>query len=102
MSDNNDKKRAVALSYQPGEAPQVVAKGVGELAAEIVAMANEHGILVHEDEHLMAFLAQLDLGQSIPENLYRVIAELIAFSYVLQGKFPQGWEVPPGHFNTEA
>jgi flagellar biosynthesis protein len=36
-------------------------------------------------------LANLDLGQEIPEQLYHVIAELISFSYVLQGKFPESW-----------
>jgi flagellar biosynthesis protein len=41
---------------------------------------------------LSELLGQLDLGQEIPEGLYHVIAELIAFSYVLQGKFPNSWK----------
>ena len=86
-------KSAVGLKYQQGEnqAPTVVAKGFGDLADEIIALAKESGILVHEDPHLSEFLTKLDLGQAIPDELYHVIAELIAFSYVLQGKFPDSW-----------
>lgn len=99
------QKSAVGLKYQPGSAneqgaiassaskdsPTIVAKGFGDLAEEIVALARQNGVLVHEDPYLSDFLATLDLGQEIPEQLYHVIAELIAFSYVLQGKFPDSW-----------
>lgn len=82
---------AVALQYNGQQAPTVVAKGHGELAAEIISIAREHGILVHQDEQLTALLQRLELGDQIPPELYLVIAELIAFSYVLQGKFPDNW-----------
>lgn len=86
-------KRAVGIKYdqQAGEAPTVVAKGYDELAEQIIALAKENGVLVHEDPYLADFLGRLDLGQEIPEQLYHVIAELIAFSFVLQGKFPDSW-----------
>ncbi|NCP65617.1 MAG: flagellar biosynthesis protein FlhB [Paraglaciecola sp.] len=87
-------KSAVALKYQQGEkgaAPTIIAKGFGDLADEIIQLARENGVLVHEDPYLSDFLATLDLGQEIPDQLYHVIAELIAFSYVLQGKFPDSW-----------
>jgi flagellar biosynthesis protein len=48
-------------------------------------------VMIHEDPYLSDLLARMDLGQEIPEKLYHVIAELIAFSYVLQGKFPESW-----------
>jgi flagellar biosynthesis protein len=96
--------RAVALKYQQNTrssrnndvngksgAPTIVAKGEGSVADEIIALAEQHGVLVHKDEELSQLLGQLDLGQEIPEGLYHVIAELIAFSYVLQGKFPSHW-----------
>ena len=87
----NKPQSAVGLRYQQGQVPTVVAKGFGELADEIIALANESGVLVHEDPHLSEFLAQLDLGQAIPDELFHVIAEFIAFSYVIQGKFPDSW-----------
>ncbi|SEA48965.1 EscU/YscU/HrcU family type III secretion system export apparatus switch protein [Alkalimonas amylolytica] len=84
-------KSATALKYDGKSAPKVVAKGHGELAEDILSIAKEHGILVHEDEELSKLLTGLELGESIPTELYLIIAELIAFSYVLQGKFPDKW-----------
>lgn len=88
-------KRAIGLKYdsQGGDkTPTVVSKGFDELAEAIIAQAKEAGILIHEDPYLSEILTTLDLGQEIPESLYYVIAELIAYSYVLQGKVPAGWE----------
>ncbi len=92
---SNAKQRAIALKYQQGAqkaAPKIVAKGHGSVAEEIIALAQQHGVLVHQDDELSQLLGQLDLGQEIPDGLYHVIAELIAFSYVLQGKFPSSWK----------
>lgn len=86
-----DTRRAVGLKYNEGKAPEVIAKGHGDIADEIIALANQHGILIHEDKQLCQWLAALDLGQSIPPELYHIIAELIAFSFVLQGKTPEHW-----------
>lgn len=86
-----DEVRAAALKYDGQQAPQLVAKGEGALAAEIIALAKEHGVLIHEDAELTKLLSQLALGAQVPKELYLVIAELIAFSYVLQGKFPDNW-----------
>lgn len=98
------QKSAVGLKYQQSNqddapssegsasgAPTIIAKGFGDLAEEIIALATQNGVLVHEDPYLSDFLATLDLGQEIPDQLYHVIAELISFSYVLQGKFPDSW-----------
>ena len=94
MTNKTKNKSAVALKYQQDEAsatPTVIAKGFGELAQEIIELAKQNGVLVHEDPYLSDFLATLDLGQEIPDQLYHIIAELIAFSYVLQGKFQDSW-----------
>ena len=105
-TNDNDKKQpksAVGLKYQQGEqqAPTIIAKGFGDLADEIIALAKENGVLVHEDPHLSEFLTTLDLGQTIPDELYHVIAELIAFSYVLQGKFPDSWAQSHGKVSKQ-
>jgi flagellar biosynthesis protein len=86
------EKSAVGLSYDGAGAPKIVAKGHGALADEIIRLAREHGVLVHEDENLNRLLQQMELGSEIPPELYLLIAELIAFSYVLQGKFPENWQ----------
>jgi flagellar biosynthesis protein len=93
-SSNNKQKSAVGIKYQHGdnkEAPKIIAKGFGDLAEEIISLAQQNGVLIHQDPYLSDFLATLDLGQEIPDQLYHVIAELIAFSYVLQGKIPDSW-----------
>jgi len=93
MSDEIDpNKRAVGLKYESGSAPKVVAKGYGALAQELIAIAQENDVMIHQDEELSKFLHQLDIGQEIPKELYIIIAELIAFAFVLQGKFPEKWK----------
>lgn len=90
MSDDTHKS-AVGLKYDGHDAPKVVAKGHGDLAQEIIDCAEEHGVLIHQDQQLNQLLSQLELGEEIPKELYVIIAELIAFSYILQGKFPEKW-----------
>ena len=83
--------RAVALHYDGKRAPTVLATGAGELARQILAIAAEHNIPLHEDPELIAALSQLDLGEEIPEALYRAVAQVIAFAYFLNGKMPPGY-----------
>ncbi|MGD9171725.1 MAG: flagellar protein FhlB, partial [Candidatus Thiodiazotropha sp.] len=47
---------------------------------------------LHEDAELAALLSQIPLGDEIPEALYRAVAEVIAFAYLLSGKRPPGYE----------
>ncbi|MEO2281083.1 EscU/YscU/HrcU family type III secretion system export apparatus switch protein [Pseudoalteromonas pernae] len=89
---NNTQRSAIGLLYEPGSAPTVSSKGYGELAEHIIEAAQEQGILIHQDADLARTLEMLEQGQEIPKELYYVIAELIAFSYVLRGKYPPGWQ----------
>ncbi|MBU6428128.1 MAG: EscU/YscU/HrcU family type III secretion system export apparatus switch protein [Cyanobacteria bacterium REEB65] len=75
------QKQAVALRYdsQRDAAPVVVASGQGALAEKIIAMAREHGIPIQEDPQLVEALCKLDLGESIPPELYPVVAEILVF-----------------------
>lgn len=93
-SSQTPEKTAVALQYDGKNAPQITAKGYGDLAEQIIALAQEHGIPLQEDPGLVSLLAQLQLGTEIPENLYRAVAEVIAFAYILLGKFPDGFPRP--------
>lgn len=83
-------KQAVALNYDQESAPRVSAKGEGSVAEEILRIAEECGVHVHEDANLVRFLSQLELGMEIPRELFLAVAEVIAFAYVLKGKFPAG------------
>ena len=79
------RKTAAALKYRHGEdsAPKLVAKGRGKLAEEIIKIAAAHGIPVQEDKALVEFLSVLDLYQEIPRELYKAVAEILAFVYFL-------------------
>jgi flagellar biosynthesis protein len=82
------QRRAVALRYERGQdaAPRVVAKGRGPVAETIIAHAREHGVPLQEDADLAAALSTLDLETEIPPELYRAVAEVLAFIYRLNGK----------------
>lgn len=83
------QQTAVALKYDGDKAPTVAATGTYELAEEIIRIAREHGIPLYENAELASILARLELNEEIPETLYRVIAEILAFAFNLQGKAPE-------------
>ncbi|MCP3866536.1 MAG: flagellar protein FhlB [Gammaproteobacteria bacterium] len=85
---------AVALLYDGENAPRITAKGEGSLAREILEQAEKHNIPLEQDPELAAILSQIPLGEEIPEPLYRAIAEVIAFAYLLSGKRPAGFTEP--------
>lgn len=97
MNKNPDRQRAVALAYQEGSgSPRVVAKGQGQIAQRIIEKAKEAGVFVHESPELVSLLMQVDLDQHIPPQLYRAIAELLAFIYLLE----QGRDVAAPDFSV--
>jgi flagellar biosynthesis protein len=80
--------KAVALKYDGKKdwAPKVIAKGRGEIAEKIVAIAKANNIPLYEDKNLAQILEALDLETEIPPELYRAVAEVLAFIYRLNGK----------------
>lgn len=80
--------QAVALSYDGDSAPKISARGEDDVAQAIIALALEHQIPIYENASLMQWLAQLEVGEEIPEQLYHVIAEILAFVYRLEGRAP--------------
>jgi len=92
--DNQVFKQAIALNYNEEGAnpiPQVTATGQDEIAKQIIELAKEHGIPIHEDPDLAVLLSQLELYDDIPESLYQVVAEVLAFAYIVSGKKPKGF-----------
>ena len=86
--DDRAPGKVVALRYEGVGAPHITAKGEGLVAEKILALAREHNIPLHEDPDLVAVLAKLELGDEIPVTLYRAVAEVIAFAYMVSGKVP--------------
>ena len=83
-----DGKKAVALLYDQLRAPVITAKGEGELAWEILRLAQQHGVHVAEDPVLAETLSYLQLEEEIPEEVYRSVAAILSWVYYLQGRMP--------------
>lgn len=81
MTEEERKRlEAIALSYQAeDEAPKVIASGKGYVAEKILEKAKEADIPIHKDEKVADALADLDLGEYIPKELYEVVAEILVF-----------------------
>ncbi|PYI50382.1 flagellar biosynthesis protein FlhB [Paenibacillus flagellatus] len=80
---------AVAIRYDPkqAEAPMVVAKGTDYVALKIRQVAEEHGVIRMENKPLArALYAQVEIGQTIPADLFQAVAEVLAYVYKLKGK----------------
>ena len=78
--------QVVALQYEGQGAPIVSAKGRGEIAKQILAIAKEHNIPLYQSPDLTELLSKVKLGEEIPEKLYHAVAKVLCFVYLLNGK----------------
>ena len=79
---------AVALKYDSLAmgAPKLIAKGAGNIAEKIKAIAREHDVPVVENKELARNLYKMvEIGQEIPVMLYHAVAEILAYIYKLKG-----------------
>ena len=86
MSVETPNQLAVALHYDRTGAPRVVAKGRGSIGAKIIEVAKAHGIPIEENEVLAGALSNVELGDEIPEDLYKAVAEVLIFVLKLAGR----------------
>ncbi|GAC90637.1 hypothetical protein KN10_1073 [Anoxybacillus flavithermus NBRC 109594] len=84
MYFNQKRKReingpsAAVIRYEQGDkAPTVVAHGRGYIAEKIIELAKQNGVPIEQDAALVQHLLDLDLGDTIPPQLYAVIAEIL-------------------------
>jgi flagellar biosynthesis protein len=85
---NIQKKSAIAINYDKEKdvAPKIVAKGKGVVADKIIELAKQNNIPLYEDPDLIEVLSKLDLGQEIPPELYKLIAEVLIYIYKSNNK----------------
>ena len=78
---NEEKvKTAVALAYEAGDvAPKILATGKGELAERIIEKGKEGNVPLYKDNKLANTLSKLEIGDTIPPELYDVVAEILVF-----------------------
>ena len=79
----SSRQIAVALGYRPerDEARRVLASGEGRVAETMLELALAHGVPVREDADLATILRAFEPGEEVSEDLYRAIAEVLAFIY---------------------
>jgi len=94
--DNEQPRVAAAVRYDAAkdDAPRLTAKGKGHVAERIIELARQHDIPVRSDKALIQILSQLDIDQHIPPELYKAVAEILAFVYSANEKYRQ--EQGPG------
>jgi flagellar biosynthesis protein len=84
MPEVPERRRATALRYEQGDhAPRVTATGTGLVAERIIAAAREAGVPVRSDPALARALAALQLDSDIPPEMWRAVAEALAWAYRL-------------------
>ncbi|MBB5048695.1 flagellar biosynthesis protein [Rhodopseudomonas rhenobacensis] len=77
---------AVALHYDKTGAPTVIAKGKGPIGAKIIEVARAHDIPIEENEVLAGALSKVEIGDEIPQELYKAVAEVLVFVLRLSGR----------------
>jgi len=86
MSVETRNQIAVALHYDKKGAPRVVAKGRGSIGEKIIEIAKAHDIPIEENEVLAGALSKVELGDEIPQELYKAVAEVLVFVLRLTGR----------------
>jgi flagellar biosynthesis protein len=86
MTAPTKKPLAVALHYDRLGAPRVVAKGKGAIGSKIIEVAKANDIPIEENEVLAGALSNVDIGEEIPAELYKAVAEVLVFVLRLSGR----------------
>ena len=86
MTVETRNQLAVALHYDRTGAPRVIAKGKGTIGAKIVEIARANDIPIEENEVLAGALSHIEIGDEIPAELYKAVAEVLIFVLRLSGR----------------
>lgn len=89
IEDEDRRTEAAALKYdaQSDGAPYIVALGQGYVARRMVEAARENHVQVVQDQKLSSVLQKMSVGDEIPEELYRVVAEILVFVNNMDAKY---------------
>ena len=85
------QRKAVALKYEAERdlAPKVIAKGRGHVAEHILETAQKNAVPVYQDKTLVNMLMALEIDREIPPELYKAIAEVMAYVYKMDKSHEQ-------------
>jgi len=96
VQDDKQNLTAAALQYDPRKdaAPRLTAKGRGEIAEKILELARRYDIPVRQDPNLVRILWKLDLDEQVPPELYKAVAEILAYVYSLNERLRDRQKFP--------
>jgi flagellar biosynthetic protein FlhB len=82
----NPTHLSVALRYDRGrmDAPQVIAKGADNVAMRIREIARENNVPLVENKPVARALFKVDIGKQVPDDLFKAVAEILAYVYGLK------------------
>ena len=80
------KQLAVALQYDKPGTPRVVAKGIGTIGEKIIETARANGVPIEENAGLAGALSEVEIGDEIPVELYKAVAEVLIFLMKMSGR----------------
>jgi flagellar biosynthesis protein len=85
----NEMTLAAALKYDTRKdaAPKVIAKGQGIIADKIIELAKKNNVPIKSDPGLVQILSKLDIDEQIPTELYKAVAEILAFVYSANDRY---------------
>ncbi len=88
MTEKNKTPLAAALKYDGTKdaAPRVTASGRGLIAEKIIELAKKNNVPIKSDPALVQVLSRLDIDEQIPPEIYRAVAEILAFVYTVNNK----------------
>ena len=81
-------KKAAALRYdtEKENAPRLLAKGEGEVAKNIIKIAEENDLPIRKDPDLIELLSKVEIDKEVPDALYKAVAEVFSFIYKTTNK----------------
>lgn len=82
------KKAAAVKGDLENNKAKVVSSGSGDLANEIVRIAQEYNIAIKQDKDLAEVLSTLDVYDNIPDDMYEAVAEILQELYKINKNLP--------------
>ncbi len=82
------ENKGIAIEYS-GEIPRIIAIARGKLLKKMVEIAEQYNITVYKDQNLAEILSQLEIGSTIPEDLFKAMAEILAYCYKINENFKE-------------
>jgi flagellar biosynthesis protein len=89
-TNKTSESLAVAVNFdsEGNKVPKISATGKGEVAAQILQLAFDHGVKVREDSDLVQILSEIDVDCPIPLEAFAAVSEILSYLHRSQNVMP--------------